>query len=47
MYIVIKGLKHYVYIFKDNVYIHFSNFTQFHYFQHDTYQLLYMQKSTS
>jgi hypothetical protein len=26
---------------------HLSNFKQFHYFQHDTYQLLYIQSSTS
>ena len=29
------------------MYIYLSNFKQFHYFQHDTYQLLCIQSSTS
>jgi len=33
--------------FNDNVYIYLSNYKQFHYFEHDTYQLQYIQTSTS
>jgi len=28
----------------DRVYVYLSKFTKFHYFQHDTYQLLYIRK---